>query len=72
LIIAFGGSTSYVEEEQEDERSSFWNPLTELKTFHLALPGVLLVVTGYSMSFGPLTVSDMEMNAFVGIIHSLT
>ncbi|KAG7349412.1 sugar transporter [Nitzschia inconspicua] len=54
LIIAFGGSSNHVEQE-EAEVSSFWNPLTQLKTFHLALPGVLLVVTGYSMSFGPLT-----------------
>ncbi|KAL3909508.1 MAG: hypothetical protein SGILL_008061, partial [Bacillariaceae sp.] len=65
LIIAFGGSTSsssneYVDEADEaaadqSNEKSFWSPLTNLKTFHLALPGVLLVVTGYSMSFGPLT-----------------
>lgn len=56
LIIAFGGSTNYVDDEYDESGPSFWNPLTQLKTFHLALPGVLLVVTGYSMSFGPLTV----------------
>jgi MFS family permease len=48
LIIAFGGSKA-------DTNESAWSPLTNLKTFHLALPGVLLVVCGYSMSFGPLT-----------------
>lgn len=45
LIVAFGGSDS-------DDPDS-WS--TNLKTFHLALPGVLFVVCGYSMSFGPLT-----------------
>ena len=45
-IVAFGGS------ESGDDPDS-WS--TNLKTFHLALPGVLLVVCGYSMSFGPLT-----------------
>ena len=45
LIVAFGGSDS-------DDPDS-WS--TNLKTFHLALPGVLLVVCGYSLSFGPLT-----------------
>jgi MFS family permease len=59
LIIAFGGSTNSVNNDMDgaDTQRSFWNPMTELKTFHLALPGVLLVVTGYSMSFGPMTVS---------------
>jgi MFS family permease len=45
LIVAFGGSGS-------DDPDS-WS--TNLKTFNLALPGVLLVVCGYSISFGPLT-----------------
>jgi MFS family permease len=45
LIVAFTGSDS-------DDPDSWYN---NLKTFKLALPGVLLVVTGYSMSFGPLT-----------------
>jgi hypothetical protein len=63
LIVAFGGSSPSNDfvEETEDEAvdngsgKSFWSPLTNLKTFHLALPGLLLFVTGYSMSFGPLT-----------------
>lgn len=42
LIIAFGGSSS---------NALSWN---QVKGFQLALPGVLLVVCGYSMSFGPL------------------
>jgi MFS family permease len=42
LIIAFGGSSN---------DSDSWN---KVKGFELALPGVLLVVCGYSMSFGPL------------------
>ncbi len=57
LVIAFGGSSNNLlgaEDEGEDDGSS-WSPLTNIKTFHLALPGVLLVVSGYSMSFGPLT-----------------
>lgn len=45
LVVAFGGSKS-------DDPDSWY---TNLKTFDLALPGVLLVVCGYSMSFGPLT-----------------
>jgi uncharacterized membrane protein HdeD (DUF308 family) len=45
LIVAFGGS-------QSDDPDSWY---TNLKSFDLALPGVLLVVCGYSMSFGPLT-----------------
>ena len=56
LVIAFGGSSNnIVGVEDEAESSAFWSPLTNIKTFHLALPGVLLVVSGYSMSFGPLT-----------------
>ena len=51
LVIAFGGSSN--NGNADDEAS--WSPLTNIKTFHLALPGVLLVVSGYSMSFGPLT-----------------
>ena len=46
LIVSFGGS-------QSGNDPDSWP--TNLKTFHLALPGVLLVVCGYSMSFGPLT-----------------
>lgn len=42
LIIAFGGS---------DNDPDSWS---NLKGFDLALPGVLSVVCGYSMSFGPL------------------
>ena len=57
LIVAFGGSTYFTNNDAAAEEDSSWSPLTNLKTFHLALPGVLLVVTGYSMSFGPLTVS---------------
>lgn len=44
LIVAFGGSGN-------DPDS--WS--TNLRSFELALPGVLLVVCGYSISFGPLT-----------------
>ncbi|KAL3902430.1 MAG: hypothetical protein SGILL_010826, partial [Bacillariaceae sp.] len=60
LIVAFGGSSQSIEEINDDDvdttdGKTSWSPLTNLKTFHLALPGVLLVVTGYSMSFGPLT-----------------
>ena len=51
LVIAFGGSSN--SGNADDDAS--WSPLTNIKTFHLALPGVLLVVSGYSMSFGPLT-----------------
>lgn len=56
LVIAFGGSSNaiVVDGDAEDTPTS-WSPLTNVKTFHLALPGVLLVVSGYSMSFGPLT-----------------
>jgi len=56
LVIAFGGSNTTVslDDDTEDTTTS-WSPLTNIKTFHLALPGVLLVVCGYSMSFGPLT-----------------
>ena len=50
LIVAFGGSTSSSEyiDDADDEASqsdekSVWSPLTNLKTFHLSLPGVLLV-----------------------------
>jgi SP family arabinose:H+ symporter-like MFS transporter len=42
LIVAFGGSNNNPES---------W---TNQKGFDLALPGVLFVVTGYSMSYGPL------------------
>ena len=45
LIVAFGGSKS--------DDPNTWT--TNLQSFHLALPGVLLVVCGYSISFGPLT-----------------
>ena len=46
-----------VDNDDDDSSASttFWSPLTNVKTFHLALPGVLLVVCGYSCSFGPLT-----------------
>jgi len=56
LIVAFGGSKNFANDNDADNgESTTWSPLTNLKTFHLALPGVLLVVCGYSMSFGPLT-----------------
>jgi len=47
LIIAFGDTEVQRQGEEEvvDKGSSF----------HFAMPGVLLVVSGYSMSFGPLT-----------------
>ena len=59
LVVAFGGSNnsnSTVDEDDDagDDTTS-WSPLTNISTFHLALPGVLLVVSGYSVSFGPLT-----------------
>jgi MFS family permease len=50
LTVAFGGFT-YTEGEADDEAS--WTTVDS--GFQLALPGVLLVVSGYSMSFGPLT-----------------
>jgi hypothetical protein len=43
LIVAFGGYTN----------PDAWSPTSS--SFQLALPGVILVVCGYSMSFGPLT-----------------
>ena len=43
LIVAFGGYTN----------PDAWSPASS--GFQLALPGVMLVVCGYSMSFGPLT-----------------
>ena len=43
LIVAFGGYTN----------PDAWSPTAS--GFQLALPGVMLVVCGYSMSFGPLT-----------------
>jgi MFS family permease len=49
LIIAFGGTR--VETQQNGEAAVD----DEGAGFHFALPGVLLVVSGYSMSFGPLT-----------------
>lgn len=55
LIVAFGGSSTGISDEGQTNGTSNWSPITNLKTFHLALPGVLLVVCGYSMSFGPLT-----------------
>lgn len=56
LIIAFGGSTIIAEDDgQVDSGSLTWAPISNLKTSSLALPGILLVVCGYSMSFGPLT-----------------
>ena len=45
LIVAFGGYRS--------SDSDSWS--TNLSGFQFALPGVLMVVCGYSMSFGPLT-----------------
>jgi MFS family permease len=70
LVVAFGGSTNSVNDDMDgaDTQLPFWNPLTELKTFHLALPGVLLVVTGYSMSFGPMTVSIQTTVKFMAFI----
>lgn len=56
LVIAFGGSSNNVDvDDDAGDAAASWSPLTNFKTFHLALPGVLLVVSGYSMSFGPLT-----------------
>jgi hypothetical protein len=56
LVIAFGGSSNAnVEDNNDGNNQTSWSPMTNIKTFHLALPGVLLVVSGYSMSFGPLT-----------------
>jgi MFS family permease len=49
LIIAFGGTR--VETQQNGEAAVD----DEGAGFYFALPGVLLVVSGYSMSFGPLT-----------------
>ncbi|OEU14456.1 MFS general substrate transporter [Fragilariopsis cylindrus CCMP1102] len=51
LIIAFDNN----DDDDSSASTTFWSPLTNVKTFHLALPGVLLVVCGYSCSFGPLT-----------------
>jgi MFS family permease len=55
LSIAFRGAEVYDKPVQGGDE-----PTTTLidegdRAFSLALPGVLLVVTGYSMSFGPLT-----------------
>jgi hypothetical protein len=56
LVIAFGGSSNNADvDDDAGDAAASWSPLTNFKTFHLALPGVLLVVSGYSMSFGPLT-----------------
>mmetsp|Transcript_3851 Transcript_3851/g.10105 ORF Transcript_3851/g.10105 Transcript_3851/m.10105 type:complete len:669 (+) Transcript_3851:67-2073(+) len=56
LVIAFGGSSTSVDvDDNTADAATSWSPLTNINTFHLALPGVLLVVCGYSMSFGPLT-----------------
>mmetsp|Transcript_24681 Transcript_24681/g.68146 ORF Transcript_24681/g.68146 Transcript_24681/m.68146 type:complete len:724 (+) Transcript_24681:227-2398(+) len=52
LVVAFGGSNNA---GNGDDGASSWSPMINIKTFDLALPGVLLVVSGYSMSFGPLT-----------------
>ena len=56
LVVAFGGSSNNFSADGEAGiNATSWSPLTNIKTFHLALPGVLFVVSGYSMSFGPLT-----------------
>jgi len=63
LVVAFGGSdnnssnndNAAAEDDDAGDDTTSWSPLTNIKTFHLALPGVLLVVSGYSVSFGPLT-----------------
>jgi MFS family permease len=67
LSVAFSGSNrsagadhsdgtgTYESGANEGGSDSSWSPIKNMKTFHLALPGVLLVVSGYSMSFGPLT-----------------
>lgn len=52
LVVAFGGSNNAT---NMDSDATHWSPMTNIKSFNLALPGVLLVVSGYSMSFGPLT-----------------
>lgn len=61
LVAAFGGSNQAAGEDYDGKSdgsnavNGTWSPVSNFKTFQLALPGVLLVVTGYSMSFGPLT-----------------
>lgn len=53
LIIAFGG-TEVETTRQNGEANNVVNDETGAG-FYFAMPGVLLVVSGYSMSFGPLT-----------------
>jgi len=55
LGVAFGGSSNTAGADEGEDVAVSWSPMTNIKTFHLALPGVILVVCGYSMSFGPLT-----------------
>mmetsp|Transcript_4168 Transcript_4168/g.11923 ORF Transcript_4168/g.11923 Transcript_4168/m.11923 type:complete len:209 (-) Transcript_4168:660-1286(-) len=60
LLLAYGGQHERIGNDGDDDdngdSSNFdHSDVTNFKAFHLALPGVLLVVSGYSMSFGPLT-----------------
>lgn len=51
VAVAFSASSSYLQEKQE----AGGVVVQSGSGFYFALPGVLLVVSGYSMSFGPLT-----------------
>jgi len=52
IAVAFSANSSYLEEKQEAAGN---NVVETGSGIYFALPGVLLVVSGYSMSFGPLT-----------------
>jgi MFS family permease len=55
LAIAFAG-TNVVENESNEEQDEVSHVVRNThSSFYLALPGVLMVVCGYSMSYGPLT-----------------
>ena len=51
VAVAFSANSPYLQEKQEAEGTVVQSG----SGFYFALPGVLLVVSGYSMSFGPLT-----------------
>lgn len=54
VAVAFSGSTA--SRGQREEASHTGDVVVQSGTgFYFALPGVLMVVSGYSMSFGPLT-----------------
>lgn len=60
LVVAFLGSdagqgAAMAEEVHDDDEFDYSDLLSTNPYSFLALPGVLLVVCGYSMSFGPLT-----------------